>query len=74
MEQKVMIRLTTGVYGEWNGVMSVQVNEDLESLLTRIRVNQINRTTIMPIESIDSFIKAINIDYITDIWVKEVEE
>ena len=73
MKQKVMISLNTGVYGEWNGIMSIQVDEDLGSLINRIRVNQRNGTTIMQIESPNSSIKAINIDYITDIWVNEVE-
>ena len=74
MKQKVMISLTTGVYGEWNGTVSIQVDQDLETLLARIKYYQTNGTTIMPIKSIGSGIKAINIDYITDIWVEEVEE
>ena len=73
MKQKVMISLTTGLYNEWNAIMNIQVDEDLGSLINRIRVNQRNGNTIMQIESLNSSIKAINIDYITDIWVNEVE-
>lgn len=68
------INFITELYHEWSGQETITVEENLYELLSNIRTNQRNGTTIMPIKAIDSPIKAININYITQIWVEEVEE
>lgn len=74
MKQIVNISLITGLYNEWNGMMNIKVNEDFDDLIERIRINQKNGTTIIPIKRLNNTITAINLNYITEIWVKEVEE
>lgn len=69
MKEIVNINLMTGMYNEWTGRMNIQVEENLDDLLERIKTNQQNGTTIMPVKDVHSSTKAININYITDIWV-----
>lgn len=65
------INYMTGLYNEWQGCETITVDESFDELLNRIRINQINGTTIIAVKVVDSPTKAININYITDIWVDE---
>ena len=73
MKEIVTISLMVGVWTEWTGVERIEVDEPLDDLLERIRVNQINGITIIPIKAINQVTKAVNINYITDISVIEVD-
>lgn len=74
MKEIVYVSLITGLYNEWKGTINIKVDESYEELRERIRINQINGTTIMQINSIGSTIKAVNINYITSIQVLEVKD
>lgn len=71
MKEVVNISLMTGIYTEWAGTIDIKVEESLDDLLERIRINQLNGTTIIPVKANNSTVRAININYITDITVVE---
>lgn len=71
-KNRTKINYMTGLYDEWRGCETITVDENFHDLLMRIRMNQINGTTIISVKAVDSPTKAININYITDIWIDEV--
>lgn len=71
-KNRTKINYMTGLYNEWQGCVTITVDEDFDDLLARIKMNQKNGTTIIRVKTVDSPTKAININYITDIWIEEV--
>ena len=74
MKKVIVISFNSCLYNEWTSVENFEVvNEKFDSLIADINEGYKRGNKFYTVFLTNGNKRAINMDYITDIWIKEVE-
>ena len=73
MKKITIIGLDVGLWGEWTSIESLEIKESFEDIYARVNKAYQAGLKLIVVKLINGGERAINIDRISDIWIKEVE-
>lgn len=74
MNKVIVISMNSGLYSEWNSIEHLEVtSESFESLINDMNKQCRFGDKFYIVSMINGTKRAINLEYVTDIWEKKVE-
>ena len=73
MKRITIIGLDVGLWGEWTSIENLEIKESFEDIYIRVNAAYQAGLKLIVVKLTSGEERAINMDYITDIWIKEVE-
>ncbi|WP_156919494.1 hypothetical protein [Atopobacter phocae] len=67
-DEITVICLNIGYFDEWNNIDYIETKEDMDDVIRRMNLATLNCTNFMVVEDLDVGERAINVNYVTNIY------